>query len=113
MKLVWHINVDAYRSVVVLLSVYLFVNLWTHFHYVILMGLDRIWTITGILGCENALMILLSVLLIPRMQIAGMALAYLLASLALPTWLLPKILKGRYADFASLQSQHELSHSQP
>jgi O-antigen/teichoic acid export membrane protein len=108
-KIVWHIDVSRYHAVVVLLGVYLFVNLWTHFHYVILMGLDRIWTITGIIACENTLMVILSAFLIPRLQIAGMAIAYLSAALLLPAWLLPALLNSRYAYFKTLETRQSFA----
>ena len=44
---VWHVDIGTQRMVLYILAIYLFANIWTHFHYVILMGLDRVWTMAG------------------------------------------------------------------
>ncbi len=93
-----HVNVDS--KLLGVLAVYLFFNIWTHYHYVLLEGLDRVWVVTGIIGLENALMLLFGVILVPTWGAMGMACSYLLASLVGPVWALPRILTGRLSEFA-------------
>lgn len=94
---VWHIDVSGKRMVVLVLALYLFSNLWTHFHYIVLMGLDRIWTVACLVIVENLSMLVLGAVAIPRFGALGMAAAYLLASAAIPAWVLPRILRKRMA----------------
>ena len=92
---VMRVNIAGNRRVVVIIGIYILFNLWTHYHYVLLMGLDRAWTVAGLVLIENLSMLVLGVALIPHMAASGMATAYLLASALLPAWLLPRILRGR------------------
>lgn len=86
-----HASVGPERSLVVILAVYLIANVWTHLHYVTLMGISDIWRIAGIVLAENCLMIACGAILAPRLGASGMALGYLLAALLLPAWLLPRV----------------------
>ena len=57
------------------------------------MGLPGIWRVALILISENLILLLSSLFLVPLFGGVGMALAYLLASLVLPAWLLPQLMK--------------------
>ena len=57
-----------------------------------------------LLVSENALMIIFGVWLVGRWDAKGMACGYLLASLILPSWLLPRILKRRMSQIRSAQA---------
>jgi O-antigen/teichoic acid export membrane protein len=91
-----HVRIDT--GLLSVLAVYLFFNIWTHYHYVLLEGLDRVWVVTGIIGLENALMLLFGVLLVPLWGAMGMACSYLFASLVGPVWALPRILSTRLSE---------------
>lgn len=93
----WHIDVSGERMVVFILALYLFSNLWTHFHYVVLMGLDRIWTVACLVIVENMVMLVIGGFAVPHFGAVGMAAAYLAASLVIPAWVLPRILRKRMA----------------
>lgn len=95
---IWHVDISADRTLIYLLAVYLFFNIWTHYHYIILEGLDRVWTVAGLILLENCMMLAFGAALVPRWGGAGMAAGYLLASLALPVWLLPRIFRRRILD---------------
>lgn len=101
----WHIDVSGKQIVVIVLALYLFSNLWTHFHYIVLMGLDRIWTVACLVIVENLSMLLLGWLAIPHFGAFGMAAAYLGASIAIPAWMLPRILRKRLALTTSTAGQ--------
>ncbi len=88
-----HASVGPGRSLFVVLAIYLVANMWTHLHYVTLMGIIDIWRIAGIVLAENCLMIVCGALLAPRLGASGMALGYLLASMMLPAWLLPRMFR--------------------
>jgi O-antigen/teichoic acid export membrane protein len=100
----WNIDVSGKRMVVIALALYLFSNLWTHFHYVVLMGLDRIWGVAGLVIVENLAMLGLGRLAIPHFGALGMALAYLVASAAIPAWILPSMLRKRMASTSFVPS---------
>lgn len=68
-------------------------NIWTHLYYVSMLGMPGIWRVAAVVLSENLLMLLFSLLLVPRLGASGMALAYLLASVVLPAWLLPVMMK--------------------
>lgn len=89
-----HVDVMGAGALFGLCALYLVSNIWTHLHYVTLMGMERIWQAASVVLVENLLMLLLGVVLVPRLGAAGMALAYLLASALLPAWLLPQIMRG-------------------
>ena len=95
---IWHIDITGNRLVVTALGLYMFSNLWTHFHYIVLMGLDRVWSVAALVAVENLTMLLLGRLAIPHFGAQGMAAAYLLASVLLPAWILPRILRKRLAE---------------
>lgn len=101
---VWRVSITGSRLAVVIIGVYILFNLWTHYHYVLLMGLDRAWTVAGLVLIENLSMLALGAVLVPRIDASGMAAAYLLASALLPAWLLPRILSGRMNDIAQSQA---------
>jgi O-antigen/teichoic acid export membrane protein len=92
---VWRVGISGNRLTVVIVGVYILFNLWTHYHYVLLMGLDRAWTVAGLVLVENLSMLVLGMVIVPHMGASGMAVAYLLASALLPAWILPHILSGR------------------
>jgi O-antigen/teichoic acid export membrane protein len=88
-----HIPVRPERSLLVILAVYLVANIWTHLYYVTLMGISEIWKIASVVLAENCLMIIWGAILVPRYGASGMALGYLLASLLLPAWFLPRMFR--------------------
>lgn|GEM_PF-2838999 len=90
-----HVDITGYHALTIVLGVYLLSNLWTHYHYVLLMGLDRMWTVSSLVVIENLSMLGLGAVAIPRLGASGMGLAYLLASLMLPAWYLPRVLARR------------------
>jgi hypothetical protein len=90
---VLHVDTSGQYPLFVILGVYFVANIWTHLLYIIMMGMPGIWRATSVLLAENLLMLLFAVLLVPYLGAAGMALAYLLASLVLPVWLLPRLMR--------------------
>ncbi len=95
---VWKIDVSGKRLVVIALGLQMFVNLWTHFHYIVLMGLERAWSVAALLVVENLTVIVLGRFAIPHYGALGMAAAYLLAGLMIPAWILPLLLRKQLAD---------------
>ncbi|HET7103232.1 MAG TPA: hypothetical protein VFI20_04015 [Terracidiphilus sp.] len=95
---VWKISIVGYHSVVVLLGIYIAFNIWTHYYYVILMGLERVWEVAFVIIAENVLMVAFGMALVVRYGANGMAVAYLFASLFLPAWLLPRLFKKTIAE---------------
>jgi O-antigen/teichoic acid export membrane protein len=87
-----HVNTTGSRMLFCVLGVYFVANVWTHVHYVTMMGTQSIWRVAMVAFFENILRLLLGLLLVPRLGAIGMAVAYLLASLVLPAWLLPKLM---------------------
>jgi len=57
------------------------------------MGMSGIWKVAVILLVENLLMLLFGVPFSASFGAPGMAIAYLAASLCLPAWLLPRLMK--------------------
>jgi O-antigen/teichoic acid export membrane protein len=94
---IWKIDVSANRLVVITLGLYMFSNLWTHFHYIVLMGLDRVWSVAALVIIENLSMLGLGWFAVPHFGAQGMACAYLVASVVMPAWILPRILRRRMA----------------
>jgi O-antigen/teichoic acid export membrane protein len=92
---IWRIDLTGNRWAVYIFGVYLFTNLWTHFHYVVLMGLDRVWTVAGVILVENLVMLALGFFTVSHFGAVGMAGAYLLANICLPALVLPQILSKR------------------
>ncbi len=88
-----HIDTTQSRLLFCVLGAYFIANVWTHLYYVTLMGLPGIWRVALILISENVILLLSSLFLVPLFGGVGMALAYLLASLVLPAWLLPQLMK--------------------
>jgi O-antigen/teichoic acid export membrane protein len=76
-------------------ATYLVANMWTHLHYISLMGIGNIWSISLVIFAENLLMVVLGLVFTSRWGATGMVSGYLLASLLLPFWLLPLMLSTR------------------
>jgi O-antigen/teichoic acid export membrane protein len=87
-----HINTMGYYGLFLVLGIYFVANVWAHILYVVMMGLQSIWKVAVMIFLENTLMAGFGVILVPHLGPSGMALAYLLASLILPSWLLPRML---------------------
>jgi hypothetical protein len=51
-----------------------------------------LWQGVAIVLVENLVMLAFGIVCVPRFGAAGMALAYLLASVVLPVWLLPRLM---------------------
>jgi O-antigen/teichoic acid export membrane protein len=88
-----HVDTTDSRALFVVLGAYFVANVWTHLYYVTMMGMPGIWRVAAVAFVENALLILFALLLVPRYGGLGMGLAYLAASLVLPVWLLPQLMK--------------------
>jgi len=88
-----HIDTAESRPMFLLFGLYFVTNVWTHFYYVVLMGMGGIWRIAMVALSENVLLLIFSVALVPRWGPAGMVASYLLASITLPAWLLPQLMK--------------------
>jgi O-antigen/teichoic acid export membrane protein len=95
-----HVNVESNHALFIILGLYFIANTWTHLFYVTMMGMQGIWKIASIVLAENLLMLAFGVLLVPRFGASGMAVAYLAASLCLPAWLLPLLMKRAIGDMA-------------
>jgi len=95
---VWHVKIGTNRALIIVLAIYLFTNIWTHYHYILLEGLDRVWAVAGLVLLENSMMLAFGTIFVPRWGAIGMAGAYLVASIVVPAWLLPCILGGRLTE---------------
>lgn len=102
---IWRVNLAGNHVAVFLIGGYIFVNLWTHYHYVMLMGVDRVWTAAALIFVENLMMLALGAAVIPHFGVSGLAFAYLLASLLVPVWLLPWILKNRMEQIVDVEAR--------
>jgi O-antigen/teichoic acid export membrane protein len=100
---IWHLKLGEDRAVIVVLAIYLFSNIWTHYHYILLQGLDGVWAVARIIMVENLMMLAFGILLVPKWGAVGMAWGYLLASLAVPAWALPRMLGSRIAMLRRMQ----------
>ncbi len=89
---VMHINAGGYPLLFPIFAAYFIANIWTHLFYVTMMGMSGIWKIAVIVLAENLLMLIFGALLSPSFGPVGMAVAYLAASVALPVWLLPRMM---------------------
>jgi O-antigen/teichoic acid export membrane protein len=89
---VLHIDTSGNYWLFCILGLYFVANLWTHLYYISMMGMDGIWKLAGVALSENVLMLLFGLVLVPILGATGMALAYLLASVVLPAWLLPRMM---------------------
>jgi len=98
---IWHIEAAGNEPLFVLLGIYFIANTWTHLFYMILTGM-QIWYVAVMILIENILMLAFGILCVPRFGAAGMALAYLLASAALPVWLLPRLMSQQMRRLANL-----------
>jgi len=88
-----HIDAVGSSMLFILLGVYFLANNWTHLFYTAMMGMNVIWQVVGVLILENLLMLIFGIVLVPHLGVSGMALAYLAASLVLPVWFLPRLMK--------------------
>jgi O-antigen/teichoic acid export membrane protein len=88
-----HVDTSGYYWVFFILGIYFVANIWTHLLYVTIMGMPGVWRAAAVLLVENILMLLFGVVLVPHLGAAGMALSYLAASLVLPVWLLPRLMR--------------------
>jgi O-antigen/teichoic acid export membrane protein len=91
---VLHIAVPGSRLFFGTLGLYAVANVWTHLYYVAMMGLPGIWKVVIVAIGENLLMVTFGVLIVPHLGAAGMLLAYLSASVILPSWLLPRVMSA-------------------
>jgi O-antigen/teichoic acid export membrane protein len=89
-----HVDTTGYYLSFFILSFYFVANIRVHLLCVTMMGLQGSWQVAVVLFSESLLMLLFGVVLVPHLGAAGMALAYLGASVALPTWLLPRLMKN-------------------
>jgi O-antigen/teichoic acid export membrane protein len=105
-----HIDTSGQRLLFCVLGVYFVANVWTHLYYVAMMGMKGIWRVAMIAFSEKALLLLLSLVLVPWLGAAGMAFAYLFASLLLPVWLLPQLMKKTIQEISSSPKLAEESH---
>jgi O-antigen/teichoic acid export membrane protein len=88
-----HVDTAGYYWLFFILGFYFVANIWTHLLYITMMGMPGIWRAAAVLLSENLLMLLFALVLVPNLGAAGMALAYLAASVTLPVWLLPRLMK--------------------
>jgi O-antigen/teichoic acid export membrane protein len=105
-----HVDTTGSRLMFGVLGVYFVANVWTHLYYVTMMGMQGIWRVAIVALFENVLLLVLSLLLVPRLGAAGMALSYLSASLLLPVWLLPQLMKKTIREISSPSNFAEQSN---
>jgi O-antigen/teichoic acid export membrane protein len=98
-----HVDTTGYYGVFFILGIYFVANIWTHLLYITMMGMPGIWRAALVLFAENLLMLLFAVVLAPHLGAAGMALAYLAASVVLPVWLLPRLMQRELEHAAATQ----------
>jgi O-antigen/teichoic acid export membrane protein len=106
---VWHVKIGTNRALIIVLAIYLFTNIWTHYHYILLEGLDRVWAVAGLVLLENSMMLAFGTIFVPRWGAIGMAGAYLVASIVVPAWLLPCILGGRLTELKEAQRRMHMA----
>jgi O-antigen/teichoic acid export membrane protein len=107
-----HIDTAGNYLLFCILGVYFVANIWTHLFYVTMMGMHGIWKLAIVALSENLLMLLFGILLVPRLGASGMALAYLAASLVLPTWLLPRMMTSAIQRLSDSLEVAEEGHRQ-
>ena len=90
-----HVDTSGHYSLFLILGIYFVANIWTHLLYVTMMGMHGRWQAAAVLTIQNVLMILFGIVLVPHFGAAGMAVAYLAASVVLPVWLLPRLMNRR------------------
>jgi O-antigen/teichoic acid export membrane protein len=105
-----HVDTTGSRLLFCVLGVYFVANVWTHLYYVTMMGMQGIWRVAVVALSENVILLLLSLVLVPRLGAVGMALAYLSASLLLPAWLLPQLMKKTMREISSSSDLAGQSH---
>ncbi|MEO6080232.1 MAG: hypothetical protein ABIQ86_10690 [Steroidobacteraceae bacterium] len=88
------INTEGRFWLFLVFGLYFIALIWGHLHHVTLMGIASLWQLALVLVVENIVMLLLGLVLVPRFGAVGMALSYLIAILALPAWLLPRMLRN-------------------
>jgi hypothetical protein len=89
---VMHIDTAGNQMLFSILGTYFVANTWTHLFYMTMMGLRDMWKVATMVSVENLLMVLFGIILVLRLGVSGMALAYLCASVVLPVWLLPRLM---------------------
>jgi hypothetical protein len=77
------------------------------------MGLDRVWTVAGVILLENVVMLALGALSVPHFGAVGMAGAYLLANICVPALVLPQILSKRISTITRLTAGPSPVNLQP
>ena len=89
-----HVNTTGSLLLFCVMGVYFVANVWTHLYYVTMMGMQRIWRVALVLISEDLIMLILGITLVPVLGAVGMGLAYLFASVMLPAWLLPRLMRN-------------------
>ena len=103
-----HVDMTGNGLLFAILGVYFVASIWTHLLYVTLMGVENMWKVAIVVLAENVLMLLFGIVMVPRLGAAGMALAYLCASLVLPVWLLPRMWRGALRRISNTLSTSEI-----
>jgi O-antigen/teichoic acid export membrane protein len=106
------IDTTGYGALFIIIGMYFIANGWSHLFYITMMGTDIIWQVAGVMVAENILMVVLALLLVPRFGSSGMGLAYLLASLLVPSWILPRMLAKTLRRASLLEHPQDLSVSE-
>jgi O-antigen/teichoic acid export membrane protein len=99
-----HIDTTGRSWLFVIFAGYFVTNVWTHLYYVSMMGLQNLWKLALVLLAENILMLFFGIVLVPHWGASGMALAYLTANIALPAWLLPRMMNRAMREISKLPS---------
>lgn len=88
-----HVNTEDNYALFFVMGAYFVANNWTHLYYVVMMGIPGIWRVALVSLSENFLKLLIGLPLVPRFGATGMAFAYVAASVILPVWILPLMMK--------------------
>jgi O-antigen/teichoic acid export membrane protein len=88
-----HVDTTGYYALFLILGLFALAHIRVHLLCVTMMGVQSTWAVAAVLFSENSLMAVFGVVLVPHLGAAGMALAYLIANVALPLWLLPRLMK--------------------
>jgi len=75
------------------IGLYFVLVMWTHVHYMTLVGLGRLWAPAIVLLMESVVMVPLALWFIYSMHSAGVAAALCLSTVGLGVWLLPIMVK--------------------
>jgi O-antigen/teichoic acid export membrane protein len=89
-----HVNTTGSLLLFCVMGVYFVATVWTHLYYVTMMGMQRIWRVALVLISEDLIILVLGIALVPVLGAVGMGLAYLFASVMLPAWLLPRLMRN-------------------